>query len=253
VRLLRGTTAILAIVVVAGCASSARTSPPAAAQRASVSAVAATTSAPAHRHASPPLLVDHLVGVGGASQVVSVTASGYGTSYARLRAFERTSHGWREVFGPWAARVGYNGFAPPGHKREGDGRTPTGSYGVQFMFGVNADPGVRFSYRRALTTSWWDDDPASPSYNEWVDGRGTAGRSPESMHRAPSYLYGAVIGYNTARTPGLGSAIFLHVSHVGATSGCVSIPEGELLAVLRWLDPAQQPRVVMGPTSAVTR
>jgi L,D-peptidoglycan transpeptidase YkuD (ErfK/YbiS/YcfS/YnhG family) len=186
--------------------------------------------------------------------VVSVTANRYRTSYAHLRAFQRTAHGWREVFGPWAARIGYKGFARPGRKREGDGRTPTGSYAVPFMFGVGPDPGVRFSYHRASKTSWWDDDPSSPAYNEWVDsGSGNPGRSPESMHQVPSYRYGAVIGYNTARRPGRGSAIFLHVSHVGATSGCVSIPERELLAVLRWLDPAAHPRVVMGPTSAVTR
>jgi L,D-peptidoglycan transpeptidase YkuD (ErfK/YbiS/YcfS/YnhG family) len=46
--------------------------------------------------------------------------------------------------------------------------------------------------------------------------------------------------------PGAGSAIFLHVSTGGATAGCVSLPSASLLAVLRWLDPAQQPRIVMG-------
>ena len=71
------------------------------------------------------------------------------------------------------------------------------------------------------------------------------------MRQVPAYRYGAVIGYNTARTRGLGSAIFLHVAHTGATSGCVSLPESELFAVLRWLDPAQTPRIVMGTTSSV--
>jgi L,D-peptidoglycan transpeptidase YkuD (ErfK/YbiS/YcfS/YnhG family) len=200
------------------------------------------------------LLVDRLRGVGDARQVIAVTSAGYGTSYAELRAFQRTTGGWRQVFGAWPARIGYNGFAPAGQKREGDGRTPTGSFGFQFMFGVNPDPGVRFHYRRAVSTSRWDDDPRSVRYNEWVDTRtGDPGRSPESMHQVPAYLYGAVIGYNTSRRPGLGSAIFLHVSHVGATSGCVSIPESELLAVLRWLDPRRHPRIVMGTTAAVTR
>jgi L,D-peptidoglycan transpeptidase YkuD (ErfK/YbiS/YcfS/YnhG family) len=200
------------------------------------------------------LLVERLAGVGPARQVVAVTASGYGTSYATLSTFARTASGWRQVFGPWTARVGYNGFAPRGHKREGDGRTPTGSFGFQFMFGVEPDPGVRYAYRPALATSRWDDDPASARYNEWVDSRsGDAGRSPEAMRQVPSYRYGVVIGYNTARTPGAGSAIFLHVAHTGATSGCVSLPESELLAVLRWLDPATSPRIVMGTTSAVVR
>jgi L,D-peptidoglycan transpeptidase YkuD (ErfK/YbiS/YcfS/YnhG family) len=60
------------------------------------------------------------------------------------------------------------------------------------------------------------------------------------------YDYGAVIAYNTARTPGRGSAIFLHVNIGIATAGCVTLPSGELLRVLRWLDPARSPRVRMG-------
>jgi L,D-peptidoglycan transpeptidase YkuD (ErfK/YbiS/YcfS/YnhG family) len=207
-----------------------------------------------HVSTHPRLLVEHLSGAGNARQVVAVTASGYGTSYATVTAFARTTAGWRQVFGPWTARIGYNGFAPPNRKREGDGRSPTGAFGVQFMFGVAPDPGVRYPYRRALATSWWDDDPGSAHYNEWVDSRtADPGRSPEPMQQLPSYRYGAVIGYNTARTPGLGSAIFLHVAHTGATSGCVSLPQPELLAVLRWLDPAKSPRIVMGTTSAVVR
>ena len=274
----RGLFAVLAATLVAGCAG---THTPA--QRAEVphgSSSISPTTAPTPRVASPApkthhvkaggpattphaaaaqsvrprLLVDRLVGVDSARQVVAVTATGYGTSYATLTAFARTSSGWRQVFGPWTARIGYNGFAPPRRKREGDGRSPTGAFGVQFMFGVAPNPGVRYSYRRALTTSWWDDDPASPHYNEWVDSRtADPGRAPERMRQLPSYKYGAVIGYNLARTPGLGSAIFLHVAHTGATSGCVSLPEPELLAVVRWLDPGKSPRVVMGTMSAVVR
>ena len=71
------------------------------------------------------------------------------------------------------------------------------------------------------------------------------------MYNTPAYTHGAVIAYNNARTPGLGSAIFLHVSTGGATAGCVALPAAQLLQVLRWLDPAQQPRIVMGTTASV--
>jgi len=87
----------------------------------------------------------------------------------------------------------------------------------------------------------WVDDPSDPSYNLWVDG----GRG-EAMYQAPVYDYAAVIAYNTDRTPGLGSAIFLHVSRGGPTAGCVSLPVERLLEVLRWLDPARAPVIVMG-------
>lgn len=199
--------------------------------------------------------VDHLVGVGNATQVVSVIASGYGSTYATVTAYRKTSSGWRTSLGPWSARIGRNGFAPPGAKREGDGRTPSGSYGFSFFFGVDPAPsGIRYSWRHAYTYDVWDDDPSSSRYNEWVDTRyADAGRDPEPMHQVPAYDAAAVIAYNTARTPGLGSAIFFHVSHGSPTAGCVSVPYGDVVALLRWLDPKHSPRIIMGTRSAVTK
>jgi L,D-peptidoglycan transpeptidase YkuD (ErfK/YbiS/YcfS/YnhG family) len=49
--------------------------------------------------------------------------------------------------------------------------------------------------------------------------------------------------------PGRGSAIFLHITDGRSTAGCVAISRAGMTAVLRWLDPAQHPRIVMGPTS----
>ncbi|WP_255443417.1 MULTISPECIES: hypothetical protein [Amycolatopsis] len=36
-----------------------------------------------------------------------------------------------------------------------------------------------------------------------------------------------------------GSAFFLHVSTGGPTAGCVALAQDDLIAVLRWLDPAR--------------
>jgi L,D-peptidoglycan transpeptidase YkuD (ErfK/YbiS/YcfS/YnhG family) len=69
----------------------------------------------------------------------------------------------------------------------------------------------------------------------------------------PSYDDVAVIGYNVARTPGRGSAIFLHVTHHSATSGCVALPRPEVLTLLRWLNPKDHARIIMGQTATVTR
>ena len=178
-----------------------------------------------------------------------MTASSYGTTYATLRVYQLSGSSrtkWVEVFGPWTARVGYHGVARPGAKREGDGKTPSGTYGFGFFFGVLADPGVHFPWRHAYAYDYWDDDPGSRLYNEWVDTRTeNAGASPEPMHDVPAYDYGAVIAYNTARTPGLGSAIFLHVGTGGPTAGCVSLPVAELLRVLRWLSPKDNPAITI--------
>jgi L,D-peptidoglycan transpeptidase YkuD (ErfK/YbiS/YcfS/YnhG family) len=186
--------------------------------------------------------------VGSAGQAVVVTAPSYGATTASLTAYQRGADGWHVAFGPWTAHLGYNGLAPLGEKTEGDGRTPSGVYGFGFFFGVQPDPGVRFVYRQVTSRSIvWDDDPTSALYNQWVDSSlQDPGASPEAMYQPGAYAYGAVIAYNTARTPGAGSAIFLHVSTGGSTAGCVSLPSDELLDVLRWLDPAQAPRIALG-------
>lgn len=185
----------------------------------------------------------------GSQQLVTVAATAYRSSTAVLSTFAFSGGRWRHRSGPWAARIGADGMAPPGHKTEGDLRTPQGTYGFGFMFGVLANPGVRFSWRHAYSYDYWDDDPASPRYNEWVDVRhAAAGVRPEPMHQVPVYDYAAVIAYNTGRVPGAGSAIFLHVGDGSATTGCVSLPVARLLTVLRWLNPARRPLIALRVT-----
>lgn len=140
--------------------------------------------------------------------------------------------------GPYAGHVGRNGVAAVGAKREGDAKTPGGAYPMRGGFGVYANPGLASSW---LVTTWrnvWVDDSRSRMYNTAqslpVNGGWT---SAEKMRQSPAYNYAQVIGYNEARTPGRGSAIFLHVDQGGGTAGCVSLPTSSLLAVLRWEKP----------------
>ena len=187
-----------------------------------------------------------LTGTRAVRQLITVTAASHSATFAVLRAY-RVSGGKRTlVLGPWTARVGYNGVAKPGRKREGDGRTPSGTYGISFFFGVQPDRGFAFSFRHAHTYDYWDDDPASPRYNEWVNARKhDPGARPEPLHQVPAYDYAAVIAYNTARVSGLGSAIFLHVGTGNATAGCVSLPRARLIKILRWLRPRDHPRIAI--------
>ena len=179
-------------------------------------------------------------------QLVTVIAVSYRATRAQLTAYQRQDGRWRRVLGPWTGWIGRNGMARPGAKREGDGRTPSGTFGFGFFFGVDPNPGVRFPYRRIRESDVWDDDPSSPRYNQWVDDRyADPGAGPEPMD-VSAYDYGAAIGYNTARTPGLGSAIFLHINIGMPTAGCVTLPVGELLKVLRWLNPAASPQITVG-------
>lgn len=198
--------------------------------------------------------VDGMAGVEDARQVISVVTDGYGRVTGELVAYERQADGWHEVLGPWPAVVGRNGFAPPDEKREGDGRTPSGTFAFDFAFGILADPGAKLAYRQITSSAIvWDDDPASPRYNEWIDtAREAVGRDPEPMYNPPVYNYGAVIAYNAQRTPGLGSAIFLHVSRGNPTAGCVAVTQEQMVELLRWLDPTAHPRIVMGTRDTVS-
>ena len=248
----RAAVACLVVAVLVACGSN-----PPGIQRAQETTMAAPAPAPAPATTTTPAAAaapvtappdPRLAEVGAALQAIVVTAPRYAATTATLTAYERGPGGWRTVFGPWSANVGTRGVAPPGEKREGDGRTPSGVYGFDFFFGVVADPGVKFPYRRITSRSIvWDDDPASPLYNTWVDlDRQQAGVNPEPMYTTPAYNHGAVIAYNADRTPPLGSAIFLHVSTGGPTAGCVSLPEPQLVEVLRWLDPGGHPMIVVG-------
>ena len=153
--------------------------------------------------------------------------------------------------GPYAARLGRNGLSA--NRREGDGTTPTGLFGIgRTMYGNEPNPGVRFAYRRLRCGDWWDEDPSSPTYNSFqhvpCGTQPPFGGASEGMWQQPRpYPFLAVIEYNMRPVvPGRGSGIFLHAQTGGPTIGCVSLRRDELRAVLRWLRPGARPMIAIG-------
>jgi L,D-peptidoglycan transpeptidase YkuD (ErfK/YbiS/YcfS/YnhG family) len=184
-----------------------------------------------------------------AQQLVTVHAEP-GSTLASLALWERRGACFRRVAGPWTAHLGSSGLST--HKREGDGATPTGTFRFgATMYGIAPNPGVAFTYHRLVCGDWWDEDPTTTAYNTFR--HVACGTTPpfrggsEALWRiSPQYRYFAVIEYNARPVvPGRGSAIFLHVSTGRATAGCISLPEGELLHVLRWLRPAARPAIAI--------
>ena len=148
----------------------------------------------------------------------------------------------RRVAGPFRARVGFNGLSA--HHREGDGTTPLGTFAIgPTIYGLDPNPGVRLAYHRLRCGDWWDEDPASPTYNTFR--HVTCGTKPpfggtsEALWRATvAYREFAFVEYNAAPAiPGRGSAIFLHDDRGRATNGCVSLPRAQLIGILRRLRP----------------
>ncbi len=184
------------------------------------------------------------------NQLLVAVAESRDSSMVKIYALERSSGGWELRTGPLPGIIGRNGFAPPGEKREGDGRAPTGLFPLESAFGYAAFIDSRMPYRQATENDLWVDDVQSPDYNTWVTRGQTSATSFEVMKLADNrYRHGLVIGYN--RNPiikGYGSGIFAHawLEDGYTTSGCVAFDESELIKILAWLDPAKQPQILMG-------
>ena len=168
---------------------------------------------------------------------------------ANLLAYEKTEQGWQLVFEVISAGIGENGFAPPNEKVEGDGKSPTGIFALGRLFTYMDSADTKMSYQKTTATDKWIDDPESEDYNRYVQG-GTDAKSYENLLlKSNAYKYCMVIEYNTIPVvKGKGSAIFFHLNKTGneSTAGCVAITEGNMLRVLKWLDPKSNPHIIMG-------
>ena len=203
-------------------------------------------------------LAGELSATGSARQLVTVVAPAATSTRGSLSLWRRAGSCWLETAGPWSAWLGKNGVSA--RHREGDETTPAGAFGIgTVIYGAAADPGVAYRYHRLVCGDWWDEDPSSPAYNTFVhlscgERPGFSGAS-EPLWLSPSaYAYFALIDYNTRPViPGAGSAIFIHVSFGAPTDGCVALPRGELVELLRWLRPGSSPLIVIGTAAGIRR
>ena len=210
--------------------------------------------------ATLPYTLSHL---GDSQQVVVVMSASWGSTHATLRTYElRAGNDWCRVLAPVKARIGYSGFAWAKTRKQSTGTTPAGTFALPWAFGNSPDPGTALRYRSVDGNDWWAYDPKSPAtYNRWQE-HGLAGVRASWAERLRSYgtqyAHAVVVDYNlpTATTrpnTAKGGGIFLHVNGPGATAGCVSVSRSNLIKVMRWLDPAKHPVIVMAPSAAITR
>jgi L,D-peptidoglycan transpeptidase YkuD (ErfK/YbiS/YcfS/YnhG family) len=85
-------------------------------------------------------------------------------------------------------------------------------------------------------------DVDSPDYNTHQRcARGTCpfneSRSENLYEQGAVYDHALVMGVNSQRVPGGGSAFFLHVTNGAPTAGCVAIPASTLVSIMRWVRP----------------
>ncbi len=183
-----------------------------------------------------------------------------------LQSFEKAESGdWRGVGRASDVRLGRRGLAwgrginstnevSGPRKREGDDKAPAGLFRLSFAFGYSADrPPTRLRYVPITGTTVCVDDPQSRYYNRMIDAAKIASpdwKSAEKM-KLPDirYKWGIFVMHNSPPTPGVGSAIFLHIwkDLATSTSGCTAMPEPVMLNLIKWLDPARHPVLVQLP------
>lgn len=239
---------------------------------------AATGWAPARAAESVPAYhPSRLAGVGSAQQVIVVSARAWSSDRGRLRAYQRGVDGsWALRVGPVEAHLGRNGFVRGALRRQGTATTPAGTYDLPWAFGTSDDPGTTLRYRQVDGDDWWPYDPRDAStYNVFQPRRpaGAGWRTAWAEHLVEfgrQYDHAVVVGFNlpggvhrdggerVAAQPAdtrLGGGIFLHVRRAAgrdpATTGCVAVDRTVMRRLLRWLDPAADPTIVMGPRSAL--
>lgn len=186
-------------------------------------------------------------GLSGVTQVIEVASNGIGTTRATARTYRKVGERWRVVHNGMPARLGWAGLSHAATRVAGDGTTPIGDYGFVFDFGSRADPGVDgFEWRHLHRGDCWAGTRAA--YNRWVERRPCAPADEDLwLNAGRAYRYAAVIDFNYEHPVfDRGSGIFLHVGTGSPTEGCVSLPERDLLAVLRWMRPGV--RILIGPT-----
>lgn len=165
------------------------------------------------------------------SQLIVVSV--YNNNYATVSMHTKGNDGyWVDNYSV-NGRVGKNGIDKI---REGDGKTPTGIYSFHTPFGIKSNPGCPLGYIQVNNNHYWGG--GNPKYyNKLVDASTIPNYNSTGAEHIISYgsvyNYCLAIGYNMEQVVGKGSAIFLHCSGKGATGGCVSIPEANMIYTLQ--------------------
>jgi L,D-peptidoglycan transpeptidase YkuD (ErfK/YbiS/YcfS/YnhG family) len=177
-----------------------------------------------------------------ARQAVVVTGQGKNSSRSTVVLYERTDAGW-QAGASWPAHNAKLGWTDDHHA--GDLHSPIGVYGLTDAGGLLADPGTKLPYDRSsgfsIGGTGFEGESLAGSFDYVVaiNSNHVAGTSPRDWTRP--------MGASE------GGGIWLHVDHGGPTHGCVSVARAHMRQLLRTLDPARHPVVVMGDSASLAR
>jgi D-alanyl-D-alanine dipeptidase len=202
------------------------------------------------------------------TQILLVETYSWQGSTGELQRFSKSRRGWIPVGEKVPVVLGRSGLAwgrglqqetsEGPQKKEGDGKAPSGIFSLGTAFGYPVEPpaGLKLPYRQATAEDFYVDDPNSSEYNRWVrvqPGSSASWKSAEAMKRDDGlYELGIVVKQNESPViKGRGSAVFLHIWRApgATTAGCTAMSKENLLTLMRWLDPKQNPLLIQVPRS----
>jgi L,D-peptidoglycan transpeptidase YkuD (ErfK/YbiS/YcfS/YnhG family) len=206
-------------------------------------------------------------------QMLVVVSKDWQAVDGRLQRFESNDRVWQAVGPPIRVVVGRNGMAwgsgmhpmpqPGPKKKEGDGKSPAGVFGLSYAFGSEPPgkvPGIKMPYLQCTGSLECVDDPKSSHYNQIIERSSVAkpdwNSSEKMLMTNGQYRLGIVIEHNTLPPkPGDGSCVFLHIwlgPGIG-TSGCTAMSDGGIEALLGWIDARANPILVQLPQAEYLR
>lgn len=169
-------------------------------------------------------------------QVVAVYGEGKNDADSTVVLYTKSGSTWTKSRS-WQGHNGKKGWTTDHH--EGDKRSPVGVFTLSDAGGVLADPGAKLPYSRSAAfqaphywakSHWHDFD-----YVIAIDYNRVKGTSPIDPTRPEGQSKGG--------------SIWLHMDHGSGTSACVSLSKSGIEYLLRTLDPARHPVIVMGDTA----
>lgn len=188
----------------------------------------------------------------GCSQLVLAAAQETDGVQTITVCYQKQADGsWCAAKGRMQGWTGSNGIMHG--RRRNSNTSPAGLWSLGLAFGNSPKPvGLKMPWRDVTPDSDWVCDENSIYFNTWQE-RGDPGITEawsddvEHLEDYPSaYAYACVIRFNTPpyNIPERGCAIFFHCSK-GATAGCIGLPRADMVDTLLWLDPAQNPYILI--------
>ena len=197
------------------------------------------------------------------NQMVVVLLPTQDSNQGQLYKFEKRHGEWSQIGSKHAITIGANGVAwsesPHApvdaiYKVEGDKRSPAGIFSLKQTFGRDSNQKARhmlMPYEQIGPNAQCIEDNTSAYYNRIVFDNTQVipdwTQDDRMLREDNLYDWGVFVEVNTAKTPGKGSCIFIHIWRGSdkPTAGCTAMSKKHLTQLVYWLDPVKNPQMAL--------